>query len=294
MFAARSWPQAALPLLLLVGCATPPPPAPLVSPGSPAAQDPHAHDRQRLWRLLDTQCLPAARAGRDPAPCSEVHPQRGQRYALMKDLRGASQYLLIPTVPVSGIEDPRARAATAPNWLALAWQARSRVERALRRPLPRTYASLAINAPVARSQDQLHVHIDCLDPQVRAQLDTLQARIGPDWAPLPQRLHGHVYRAMRLDGADLDARPLALLAVSLPTPQAMARQTLAVVGARFGDGRPGFLLLAGEADQGDGGGGAEELQDHGCTALAPRAGAAMGPTRPAPDPDPGSAATAGR
>ncbi len=251
---------------LLAGCASAPPPV----ADAPSAHDPHAHDRQRLWRLLSTRCLPQARAGADPAPCSEVHAEPGQRYALMKDLRGDYQYLLIPTVPVSGIEDPRARAASAPNWLGLAWQARTRVAQALGRPLPRDLTSLTINPPSARSQDQLHIHIDCLAPQVRDQLQAMQASIGPAWAPLPQPLHGHAYRAMRVEGEALDANPLALLARALPPQQRMAHQTLAVVGADFADGRPGFVLLAATALPGDGVG-AEELQDHACTGVVPTA-----------------------
>ncbi|WP_223875582.1 CDP-diacylglycerol diphosphatase [Xanthomonas sontii] len=253
--------------VLLAGCASVPAPPSVAE--SPAAHDPHAHDRQRLWRLLSTRCLPQARAGADPAPCSEVHAEPGQRYVLMKDLRGDYQYLLIPTVPVSGIEDPRARAAGAPNWLGLAWQARTRVERLLNRPLPRELTSLTINPPSARSQDQLHVHIDCLAPQVRDQLQAMQASIGPTWAPLPQPLHGHAYRAMRVEGGELDANPLTLLARSLPPQQSMVHQTLAVVGAEF-DGRPGFVLLAATALPGDGVG-AEELQDHDCTGVVPAA-----------------------
>ncbi|MBB5877238.1 CDP-diacylglycerol diphosphatase [Xanthomonas sp. 3498] len=250
---------------LLAGCASMPSPPPVAD--SPAAHDPHAHDRQRLWRLLSTRCLPQARAGADPAPCSEVHADPGQRYALMKDLHGAYQYLLIPTVPVSGIEDPRARSAAAPNWLGLAWQARSRVADALGRPLPHDLASLTINPPSARSQDQLHIHIDCLAPQVRDQLQAMRASIGPAWAPLPRPLHGHAYRAMRVEGEELDANPLTLLARNLPPQQRMAQQTLAVVGADF-DGRPGFVLLAATARPGDGVG-AEELQDHECTGVVP-------------------------
>ncbi|WP_244667465.1 CDP-diacylglycerol diphosphatase [Xanthomonas sp. D-109] len=251
--------------VLLAGCAGAPPPA----ADSPAAHDAHAHDRHRLWRLVSTRCLPQARLGAEPAPCSDVHPGPGERYALMKDLRGDYQYLLIPTVPVSGIEDPRARGAGAPNWLGLAWQARTRVERLLHRLLPRELTSLTINPPSARSQDQLHIHIDCLAPQVRDQLQAMQASIGPTWAPLPQPLHGHAYRAMRLEGEALDANPLTLLARALPPHQHMAHQTLAVVGAEF-DGRPGFVLLAATALPGDGVG-AEELQDHDCTGVVPAA-----------------------
>jgi CDP-diacylglycerol pyrophosphatase len=51
----------------------------------------------------------------------------------------------------------------------------------------------------------------------------------------------------------------------------MGRETLVVVGARFADGRDGFILLSDRAVPGRDQGSGEELQDHGCAVLGPAA-----------------------
>ena len=77
-------------------------------------------------------------------------------------------------------------------------------------------------------------------------------------------LHGRTYLARRLDSVDLaDSEPMKLLAEGVPGAKAnMGAWTLAAVGAAF-DGKPGFILLA-EAFSLEGGGHAEDLQDHDC------------------------------
>ena len=77
-------------------------------------------------------------------------------------------------------------------------------------------------------------------------------------------LNGRAYLARRLDSADLnDAEPLRLLADGIEGARAhMGDYSLAAVGATF-DGKPGFILLADRSSP-EGGGHAEDLQDHDC------------------------------
>ena len=67
-----------------------------------------------------------------------------------------------------------------------------------------------------------------------------------------------------VDSADLrDVAPLKLLADGLEGARTqMGAYSLAAIGATF-DGRPGFILLADEFSL-EGGGHAEDLQDHDC------------------------------
>jgi CDP-diacylglycerol pyrophosphatase len=222
-----------------------------------------------LWKIVNGQCVPDERADGKPAPCTEVALEGGEArgWAVLKDRRGKTQFLLIPTARVTGIEDPVVLAPDAPNWWQAAWSARGYVMARAGRELPRDALSLAINAPTGRTQEQLHIHVDCLRPDVR---DALRARahlVGEDWAPLGIALAGHDYRARRLDGAELGANdPFRLLAAAPGVGAAgMADETLVVVGATFAGGVPGFLLLADHVDlaAGDRGSG-EELQDHDC------------------------------
>ena len=169
---------------------------------------------------------------------------------------------------MTGIESPYLLTPGAPNYFAYAWGERGYVERAAGRALPRSAISLAINSVTARSQNQLHIHIDCIRPDVREALGRDLAALGDSWAPLTEPLVGsHHYRAMRVVADTLDGtNPFILLADGIPGARAdMGKESLVVVGAEFAAGGPGFVILNSEVDPsiGDAGGG-EELQDHDC------------------------------
>ncbi len=239
----------ALLLLLLLGWAGPAPAQDICAVPAPAG-----HDRDALWRIVRCQCTPAAaQALAPPWPCTAL----SRDAALLKDIRGQSQYLLIPAARVTGIEDPALLAPGAPNHFAEAWRARGLVGLALGRGLPRDAVSLAINAAIRRSQDQLHIHLDCLRPDLRAAL--AEARIGEGWAPLGAAWPGWQARRLPGEGDDLAADPFAVLASELPGARAaMGEWTLLVTQVAA---PPGFVLLAGRQPES---GNAERLQDHGC------------------------------
>ncbi len=231
-----------------------------------------AADPDALWKIVHDRCVPDQQLNNDPAPCTAVTLAGGEArgHAILKDIRGATQFLLIPTGRTAGIESPDILAPEAPNYFAAAWAARAAMEVVLHHTLPRQDVSLAINSPHARSQEQLHIHIDCLRPDVVTALHADAAAIGPAWAPLPSPLAGHPYRARWLAEADLaSSNPFKLLAADVGAA-AMPQQTLVVAGAVSADGQPGFVLLADHVDPatGDRAGG-EELQDHECAVAHP-------------------------
>jgi CDP-diacylglycerol pyrophosphatase len=191
-------------------------------------------------------------------------------YAILKDIQGATQLLLIPTNRVTGIEDPQVLAPASPNYWQAAWEARRLFERRAGRPVPREDVGLAVNSLYGRSQNQLHIHIDCVRPEVQSALRTNALQIGPRWSDLNVDLAGRRYRVMGVEGADLGSRdPFKLLAEGDPSARAdMGRETLVVIGASFPDGKPGFVLLSDRVDvatldQGHG----EDLLDHKCQTL---------------------------
>ncbi|MDT5340626.1 MAG: CDP-diacylglycerol pyrophosphatase [Mycobacterium sp.] len=227
-------------------------------------------DPSALWHIVDGQCVPDQLAHEDPAPCAEVDLNGGS--AVLKDLVGATQFLLIPTERSSGIEDPAILAPGAPNYFAAAWRARSFVDERAGSTLPREWLSLAINSAFARSQDQLHIHVDCVRPDVHQALTEHAAAVGPNWAPFPVPLAGHRYDAMSVSGDDLDgSNPFVLLADGVAGARDdMAARTLVVVGSVGADGHPGFVVLTDRADAatGDQAEG-EQLEDHDyCQRLA--------------------------
>jgi CDP-diacylglycerol pyrophosphatase len=217
-------------------------------------------DADALWHIVHDRCVPDQAQHGKPSPCEQVSLDGG--WAVLKDRRGTTQFLLIPTARVTGIEDPAVLAPDAPNYFPAAWAARGEVMARAGRELPRDALSLAINSPFGRSQGQLHIHIDCLRPDVRASLHEHLAAIGRSWAAFPGGLLHHPYLARRLEGEDLRAaNPFRLLA-DLPSVGAAGLRdwTLVVAGAPHG-----FILLADHVDPatGDRASG-EELQDHDC------------------------------
>jgi CDP-diacylglycerol pyrophosphatase len=231
-----------------------------------ASADPNA-----LWTIVHDQCVPDQQTNADPAPCSRVDLGAGEQrgYAVLKDLVGATQFLLIPTEPIPGIESTALLEPDAPNYFAAAWDASSFVDARAGVDIPRDWMSLAINSAVARSQNQLHIHIDCVRADIREAVSRRIADVGPDWAPFPEPLSGHPYQAMSVQGDTLDAtNPVQLLANRTDD---MGLETLVVLGTYLRDGQPGFVLLASRADPAtDYSGSGEELQDH--TACPPPRG----------------------
>ncbi|WP_277185028.1 CDP-diacylglycerol diphosphatase [Caballeronia sp. BR00000012568055] len=221
-----------------------------------------------LWQIVHDYCEPAAEGEAVQQKCADVNLADG--YAVLKDLVGIAQYLLIPTARVSGIESPLLLDANVPNYWRAAWQSRTYVDAKLKRTLPRDEVSLAINSASGRTQNQLHIHIDCLAADVARTLREVGPTIGTEWKPLPVRLRGHIYSAMRIDDADLDhTDPFKLVApYAAQRGETMGAQTLMLVGAYRSDGAPAFYLLNDHVQPGDWAS-SEELQDHTC-ALAER------------------------
>jgi CDP-diacylglycerol pyrophosphatase len=226
-------------------------------------------DPDALWKITHDKCVPDQQEHGAPAPCALVDLQGGadKGFVILKDLVGDTQYLLIPTEKITGIESPELLAPDAPNYFADAWAERHFTETAAKRDLPRSNLSLAVNSTSGRSQNQLHIHIDCVAPAVRDAVLRNIAAIGDKWAPFPEPLVGHQYRAIRVSGETLDGvDPFKSIADGVPGARGtMGNQTLAVVGVDLPGGAPGFVILNDQADADTGDrGAAEDLQDHSC------------------------------
>ena len=173
----------------------------LAGPAMVRAADPDA-----LWKIVHGQCAPHQAQALNPAPCAfvQANAPRQLGYALLKDRSGETQYLLIPTDRVTGIEDALLLNPGSETYLARAWAFRGLVFARLGHDLPDRDMSLAINSQFGRSQNQLHVHIDCLRQYVRDALAQGQASIGAALKPMPGPLAGRVYQAMAIPAADLE------------------------------------------------------------------------------------------
>ena len=218
-----------------------------------------AEDPDALWNIISQKCVPNEREYGQPKPCDKV--DLTGEYVVLKDRDGATQFLVMPTDRITGIEDPAILAPNAPNYWEDAWEARSFVDERAHRTMPRDTISLAINSVSGRSQNQLHIHVDCVRPDVRNALHDHADSIGATWAKFPKQLAGHDYMAIRIAAPDLaHSNPFDLLADDVPGAKAdMGHYTLVVVGLT-----DGFVLLAGHATGLTNHGSGEELQDHTC------------------------------
>ena len=230
------------------------------------AQGAVASDRMALWSIVHDQCVVHHLQNNTDAPCVrvEIKAPETSGYALLKDRKGIAQLLLIPPDQISGIEDEKLQNEPV-NYLAKAWDERGTLATYLKTPINDRMVSLAVNSPQGRSQDQLHIHIDCLAQEARALIDAQMAAIRAGWSEPIIKINGHGYRALRLSKATFETINLfKLLAETWPERSKLDNLTLVVVAA---DDTPDhdFIVLGGESNRLIGNfGSGEEFQDHSC------------------------------
>lgn len=224
----------------------------------------HSGNRDALRQIVTEQCLPNEREHQSPEPCEQVNLKGG--YVVMKSIEGQLQYLLMPTYRINGMESPLLLASSTPNFFWQAWQSRDAMSKLRGSAVPDNAVSLTINSQSGRSQDHFHIHISCLRPDVRAQLNDNATRISSQWLVFPGGLLGHQYLARRVSEAELAQRsPFMMLAEEVPEAKAhMGRFSLAM--AQQADGS--FVLLATERNLlALNLASSEEIQDHQCDIL---------------------------
>lgn len=187
-----------------------------------------------------------------PNACARVDVDGG--YVVLKDNSPAKPYafLLLPTDRLTGIEDARLWIVAGVNYWRAAYENWRYVEKVLKLPLLRTQVGFAANSIYGRTQDQLHIHITCIRPDVAA---TLADRIGTlsdkrwTWLP-PMAGSSYAYRAILTDDAALARTdPVRLLARDVYPDGSMLPHTLFMAPVTLPDGRPGFAFLDSEAGQ---------------------------------------------
>jgi CDP-diacylglycerol pyrophosphatase len=199
-------------------------------------------DGDALWNKVVQVCVKSDPRQDQHNPCDVV--DLAADYVLVKDICGPTQYLLMPSHRLSGIESPDL--ATAPNYFRDAWENRSWVEGRAGRKLAPGDIVLSLNSIDRRSQNQFHIHLDL----ARAGLsDALRAHAGDpagSWSVF--QFGGLDYHLMRL--TDLTSQnPVALVRARVAAEKGdaaqseMRHQSIGLTGATFADGSTGFYLL---------------------------------------------------
>ncbi len=219
----------------------------------------YVHNPDALWQIVSQSCVPSDAAGKGPGKCAKVSPDG---YALLKDIRGKGQYLLMPTARVAGMESPALAQPGSPDYFRYAWENRDYVSRALNTHVPDALMSLAINSAKGRSQNQLHIHIDCISQSMRNALSAYDDAAPGTW--VDARLNDHLYRLTRV------ASPTAahVHPYERVLSQAQARGQAIGDHSLFMATAPGGFFVVDGYYQAHGPnanpGSSEELQDHSC------------------------------
>jgi CDP-diacylglycerol pyrophosphatase len=223
-----------------------------------AAEGARASDRGDLWRVVHDLCAPMQKFVGLPAPCLKVDRERG--FAVLRAPTDATRILVAPTRKIEGVESPLLLRPDAPKIWSYAWENRGKVAAAASRPLSWADLGMAVNSRGARTQDQLHIHVDCVDARLQRALRAHPPR-GDGWSALDLSW-GDRYRVKRIGPKDLDRNIFKMVADEIPGARGrMGQESLAVVGYEAPSGEPGFVVLAAGDD-----GHAEELLDHQCRA----------------------------
>jgi CDP-diacylglycerol pyrophosphatase len=205
-------------------------------------------DRDALRKIVQEQCLVHWLKEHLAAPCERIYladdRADGAGYAVLADRKGGAHFLLIPTQTIGGIESKELFEPNALNYFQGAWQARDRIAAVVGHDVPRSAVGLALNPKHARSQDQLHIHIECLRADVNDALRHASGTVGTSWSEVS--IGAARFEALRIMGEDLgDSNPFWLLARKLQNSTAAIEDySLIVAGMQFKEG-PGFVVLAG-------------------------------------------------
>jgi CDP-diacylglycerol pyrophosphatase len=226
-----------------------------------------ANRSDALWHIINKECVPNQKKYNQPAPCSEVSYKENseQGYVVFKDRRGPLQYLLMPLTKVTGIEDSQIIKSDAVNYFYEAWKAKSYMISMYQAPIPDEEISLAINSKRGRSQNQLHIHISCIRPDVKKLVYANSAAIGDTWALFPGGILNHPYYARRLPIEQLAVKnPFILLNNDFPAAKENMKDfTMALIVENNN-----FIIIVDRFSAKDNNWAwAEEIQDHNCPQL---------------------------
>lgn len=228
-------------------------------------------ERNLLWHVVQT-CVATHRLTGLSFPCLTVDLSRGvdRGFAVVRAPLEDTHVVVTPTVHTVGVEAERLQQPDAPNYFADAWSARHFVTDDLPRQPDRNDLAMAVNSRPGRSQDQLHIHVDCVRQDVRRALAAHAEAIPVGtWTRMSVLPRAPRYYATALDAPNLDGENIfRLVRNGLKIGEdEMDQVTIVVVGATV-EGKPGFVVLARQRiansrDEAHG----EALMDHACSAF---------------------------
>lgn len=225
--------------------------------------------RGALW-LVVRSCALARETLGTALPCLVVEPaaERAPGYAILRAPGSPTHVIATPTVPISGIESAAVLRPEAGAYWRAALAARRFVQDGASGPVPLGDIGLAINSERTRSQDQLHIHAECLAPPVLAAARAQDWTGGPGWQPLERPVFSDRFVGRRVSADEIGSGNVFAILSSLPGGRGDSdRQmgTIAAILVPAADERAdGYILLASRARRQS----IEELLDASCSAAS--------------------------
>ena len=203
-------------------------------------------NREALWGVVQ-MCRINYEITGAAFPCLQANVAGGVRhgYVILRPPVGNPDLILSPTRKIAGVEESGLAAEDAPNYFDMAWSARSLLGRDGER-LPREDVALAVNSELARTQDQLHIHIGCLSNDVKQAIAALAPELSSSrWRRVSLPARGIPLWARTIGQDSLaGVNPFRIVAESLPDAgEDPGAVNIVVAGARSAAGRDDFVLL---------------------------------------------------
>jgi CDP-diacylglycerol pyrophosphatase len=197
-------------------------------------------DRQALWSVIQTACLPASYFGL-AFPCVKVNRERG--YAVLRyPAEDRLDFVVAPTDHVPGMESLIAPHGDAWKLWRAAWDERGLLEQASTHKLNWADVIVAVNSKSTRSQDQLHIHFACIDPSLRDFLAREPLTVA-DWRAVRPAFMTTSLFVRLLPEEDIDKDIFAIVFDDLGRARSLVeKETIAVAGVVRGGWR-GFALM---------------------------------------------------
>jgi CDP-diacylglycerol pyrophosphatase len=205
-------------------------------------------NREALWGVVQ-MCRINYEITGAAFPCLEANVEDGARhgYVILRPPVGDPDLILSPTRKISGVEESGLAAEDAPNYFDMAWSARSILAHGGGEPPGREDVGLAVNSELARTQDQLHIHIGCLSNDVKQAIAALTPELSSSrWRRLSLPNKGVLFWARTIGQDSLaGVNPFRIVAENLPSAREnRGAVNIVVAGARSVAGRDDFVLLA--------------------------------------------------
>lgn len=206
--------------------------------------------RAALWLVIRGCVLMRDTLG-TPLPCLSVDPASAGApgYAILRAPGNPTHVITTPIVPISGMESEVLLQPDAGLYWRAALMSRRYVEAGADGPVPPGDVGLAINSRRTRSQDQLHIHAECVRPDVLQAIRAQSGEIGPAWRLLAHAVDRERLFARTVTAATLASDNLFAILAEIPgTRGDLSHVTALVVAAGGGGGEPDrFHVIAGSA-----------------------------------------------